>query len=227
MSRTEAMRDWSIDLETLDNRPTSVILSIGAVLFDRDTGELGTRVYYEINLDDAMAAGTVSGSTLSWWMQQGDKARRVFGDQRKVPLRTALEGLATSMRATPGPRVWGNGSSFDISILEHAWSRAGGTLELPWKFWDVRDMRTTIDDAGIDVKALPRVGTHHNALDDAEFQAIAISLARRRIRAAIGYPLEPWKGPAGRGDTILVTTKSPKALAPAPAPTTPDEDDEL
>ena len=55
--------DWSIDLETLDNKYSSAILSIGAVQFDRESGELGCRFYQEINVDSAVKSGTVSGST--------------------------------------------------------------------------------------------------------------------------------------------------------------------
>lgn len=225
VSNPAVMRDWSIDLETLDNKPTSAILSIGAVLFDRESGKIGCRHYQEIAVDSAIAHGTVSGSTLSWWVQQGEKAKRVFGTGTKAPLDIALNTLAMQMRRTPGPRVWGNGSSFDISILEHAFARAGGGIDLPWKHWDIRDMRTTVDDADLDIKRLPRIGTHHNALDDAEFQAVAISLARRRIRAALGLTLPPWQGPAGY-EGAPAPMKSTKGSPVTTAPTTPVDDDE-
>lgn len=222
------MRDWSIDLETLDTKPTSAILSIGAVQFDRDSGKIGIRYYASINPDEAIAAGTVSGGTLTWWMQQSDKAKQVFSEKGKVPLGGhggALATLASHLRSTPGPRVWGDGSSFDIAILEHAFARVGGALEIPWKFWDIRDMRTTVDDAGIDLGLVPRAGTHHNAVDDAEFQAICVSLARRRIRAAMGFGLPSWQGPAGY-EGVNLSMKSTNGLPFTESPTTPTDDDE-
>lgn len=236
------LRDWSIDLETLDNRYSSAIVSIGAVQFNRDTGQIGVRHYAEISIDTAIKAGTVSGSTLAWWMDQGDKARRVFAGKEKTPLACALADLATLIRGkTIGPRVWGNGSSFDITILEHAFHNGAHGLAVPWQYWDVRDMRTIMDAADVDTRKLPRNGVHHNALDDAEFQALAISVAWRRVKVAMGVQLPKWAGPAkfegvnfgstpatGEPDvTKPAPTKSSKALPPAEPVTTLDDDDEL
>lgn len=234
------LRDWSIDLETLDNRYSSAILSIGMVQFNRDTGQIGVRHYAEISIDTAIKAGTVSGSTLAWWVGQGDKAKRVFAGKEKTPLACALADLATLIRGkTIGPRVWGNGSSFDITILEHAFHNGAHGLAVPWQYWDVRDMRTIMDAADVDTRKLPRNGVHHNALDDAEFQALAISVAWRRVKAAMGVQLPKWCGPAGFegvnfGSTAAAppasepaATKSSKASPPPAAPTTLDDDDEL
>ena len=189
--------DWSIDLETLDNKYSSAILSIGAVQFDRESGELGCRFYQEINIDSAVKSGTISGSTLEWWMGQGAEAREVFKPGReKMTLANALHELATLMRAKGGgaPRPWGNGASFDITILEHAYDKGCIGLVPPWQYFNIRDMRTTMDDADISLGGLPSVGTAHNALDDAIFQSQCISLARRRIRRALGFTLPPWAG---------------------------------
>jgi hypothetical protein len=67
--------------------------------------------------------------------------------------------------------VWGNGATFDISILEDAYRQLD--LEIPWKFWNVRDCRTVKDmyesaRGGYEKKS---GGTLHHALDDAKFQA--------------------------------------------------------
>lgn len=211
------MNDWSIDLETLDNKPTSAILSIGMVQFDRDTGQLGAKHYVEIDLDSAIAHGTVSASTLAWWMRQNEKAKRVFAEHdKRLPLYEALRDTAALIRSKgAGARVWGNGSNFDISILEHAFCRAGNGLALPWAHWNIRDMRTTLDDANLLLEGIPRVGVHHNALDDAIFQGTVISLARRRICKALGFELPPWAGIDG-------VTEMGVAVAPAE-----QEDDEL
>ena len=50
--------------------------------------------------------------------------------------------------------------------------------EPPWKFWNVRDVRTVVDLAKPFrnlKKDYKRKGTHHNALDDAIFQASYVS----------------------------------------------------
>jgi exodeoxyribonuclease VIII len=177
--------DISIDLETLSNKFNSPILSIGAVKFDRVTGEVGQTFYVEIDPDDAIRHGLVSGSTLAWWVKQDAKARRVFEpSNKKVQLKMGLQMLGDFVRARgAGAKPWGNGSSFDITVLEHAYEVAGMGLQPQWKFWDIRDMRTIIDVAesmGF-VKARLIEGIAHNALDDAVHQAKEIARAFAHI----------------------------------------------
>lgn len=205
------MDHFSIDLETLDNKFSSAIISIGVQQFDPDTGKLGGTFYKEIDIDSAIKSGTVSGSTLSSWASQSEKARRVFGKENKVPLATALDALATWMRGMSiAPKVWGNGATFDITILEHAYEKGGVGLKAPWNYTNIRDMRTIVDASNLTGTEWPaRVGVHHNALDDAIYQAQMISLCWQRCRHSV-KPI----GPKTKG----------KAAAPV---TTASEDDEL
>lgn len=187
---------YSIDLETLANRFDSAILSIGVVQFDPSTGKLGGEFYKEIEIDSAIKSGHVNGSTLAWWMEQGEKARRIFGkSNEKVGLATALDALATWLRSQPAqPKVWGNGSSFDITILEHAYVKGGVGLAVPWNYVNVRDMRTIVEVSGLDRGAWPkRIGVHHNALDDARYQAQVISACWQKIHGAVPLAGKPTK----------------------------------
>lgn len=77
----------------------------------------------------------------------------------------------------------GNGKEFDVRILEDTWIKHGlipqnwkAEYEFPWKFWDALDLRERVKDVrlatGEKVKNLvQREGTHHNAVDDALYQA--------------------------------------------------------
>lgn len=172
------MRDFSIDLETLSTRWDAAILSIGCVKFDRDTGEIGRRFYKEISLDTAIARGHVSGDTLAWWMGQTQGARRVFTTKNREPLANALMLLSEFIGRNDCARVWGNGATFDITILEHAYATGAHGLTPSWHFTNIRDMRTIVDAAtekGFNPWQVPRVGIHHNAVDDAEYQAKVIA----------------------------------------------------
>lgn len=184
--------DFSIDIETLDTKPTSAILSIGCVAFKIATAKIVDFYYAEIDIDSALQYGSVSGSTLSWWMRQNHDAKQVFNeDGLKRSLNNALSELnshiltVTNRAAVEakGIHVWGNGSSFDISILDHAYAHCG--IGQVWDFRKVRDMRTLVDETEFDVTLIPSVGTHHNALDDAEWQAKVISAAWQRMRGCI------------------------------------------
>lgn len=183
--------DISFDLETLGCRHDAPIVSVGATAFNRDTGEIGNKFYVEVNIDDAIRYGHVNGSTLCWWMRQSEEARRVFtaGDavqDAKPPLATAMRQLSDFVLIAGGPnvRVWGNGATFDVTILEHALSKTHSWAPLPWAFWNIRDMRTLIDTAtelGFDKRSIAFDGVAHNALDDSAHQAKVISAAWRHV----------------------------------------------
>jgi len=172
--------DVSIDIETLDNKFSSAILSIGAVAFDRRTGKLGKTYYREIDIDSAIKSGTVGADTLCWWMRQEDKVKAIFSDSTaaradKIHLATALQEFCTFIRSLGAPCVWGNGPSFDVTIIEHALNRGSVGLAIPWAFWNVRDVRTVVDLAELTTPwrraNVAREGVHHNALHDAAHQA--------------------------------------------------------
>jgi hypothetical protein len=206
--------DISIDIETLGRRWDAPVISIGAVPFNWKTGAMAKVPYYaEVDIDSAIRAGKVNGSTLQWWMQQGEKARQIFDkdNQNKVSLATALDGLAVYMRQYPGARPWGNGATFDITILEYAYAHGGVGLRQPWHFYEIRDMRTIVEAADFDKTSwpFPRDGVAHNALSDAQYQASVIAACRQKIARALG---------------LLPPAKAAKTPAQSPAPA---EDEEL
>lgn len=64
-----------IDFETLSLKPNAVLLALGAVAFDADTGVLLEQFY--VNIDPRIQPGRdISASTVLWWMQQNDEARQ-------------------------------------------------------------------------------------------------------------------------------------------------------
>lgn len=161
-----------IDLETTDTKQTAGILTIGAVKFDPATGTLGETFYRRLGYDVAAMFGTVSDSTLQWWNRQAPHVREESFNGSDCPVQSAHD-LATFCSGASG--VWGNGATFDISILDHWYNTLG--INTPW-LWNVRDCRTLEDVArhrGILRKQFTRRGDHHNALDDAIYQSEYIS----------------------------------------------------
>lgn len=175
--------DASIDIETLSTRPNAAVISIGIAVFDRRTGEICDTLYREVHIDDAVRHGHVDGHTLAWWMKQGDEAKQLFSyNEDKKPLSSVIWDVGSFLGLYPEIRVWGNGSTFDITILEMACINL--VQPAPWKFQHVRDMRTIVDAAaalGFDKKSIPFDGVPHNALDDAMHQACVISACWRAI----------------------------------------------
>lgn len=162
-----------IDLETLGTQPGSVILSIGATIFDPDAapGECNTKEFYvvvnkESSLDYAM---TVSESTLEWWSQQSAEARKVLveAEEGGEDLDVALQMLADFIPL--GAKIWSNGANFDQPLLDVAYNRVGKPL--PWKYWNSRCYRTVLALYPEEKNVRPATVLAHNALEDAKWQA--------------------------------------------------------
>lgn len=164
-----------IDLETLGTAPGSVILSIGAVLFDPSAPPescITKEFYCVVGRADSERRGlAVDQSTLDWWKSQSPEAREVLtaaeDPEQFNLLPDALEMLATFIPT--GSKVWSNGANFDQPLLDVAYRLC--EIPLPWKFWDSRCYRTLV--ALVPNERSMRVANNsaHNALADAQWQA--------------------------------------------------------
>lgn len=171
-----------IDLETMGTLQNAPILAIGAVWFDPATGELGKRFYGAIDIEDACRHGRPSGGTIKWWFDQSDEARKaaVAGTLKSAEVFEKFRQFLLKPEVAMQP--WGNGACFDISMLDYAFLKVTGEAS-PWKFWNVRDCRTLRElglAAGPKFKG-ERGGTHHQALDDAIYQAQEMSFYWQRL----------------------------------------------
>jgi exodeoxyribonuclease VIII len=121
--------DLSIDLETLDNSPRSLILSIGAVPFNRDTGDLGIGMERHVSIL-SQPARTLSFGTIKWWLSQSVEAKKALfkGRVQAIPLGYALQNIfdiyVDGLADLNKVRVWGNGSAFDNAILSDAYKNS-------------------------------------------------------------------------------------------------------
>lgn len=161
-----------LDLETLDTSPTAVIVSIGAVKFNKD-GSIGKSFYDVIDRSEQVAKGrTINPQTLDWWFKQSEEARSVFKITPCTSVKLSLEAFSIYASET-GEQVnmWGNGADFDCVLLGSLYETFG--LKKPWSYSNNRCFRTLKNICiAKDSHAMPqREGTHHNALDDAVYQA--------------------------------------------------------
>ena len=162
-----------VDLETADKIPTAALFSIGAVLFDA-SGVIA-RFHVAVDLQSCIDAGlTVSGDTIYWWLQQSRAAHEgILADDDRCHLAYALQKFREFIPTDAC--VWGNGSEFDNAVVLNACAVLN--VPPPWERWNNRCYRTAKSLAPhIEAK---RIGTHHNAQDDAETQAVhLIEIAR-------------------------------------------------
>lgn len=169
------MNNLMIDLETLGTKPNAPIIAIGAVFFDPKTGKLGNEFSATINPESAQEFRTADENTLKWWAKQSQEAKdRSFCGVSSMT--DALNYFREFVKTTKNVKPWGNGATFDISMLEDCFDQYG--IKTPWQFWNVRDVRTVVDIGemvGLMRDDVPFEGVPHVALDDAKHQAKYVS----------------------------------------------------
>lgn len=157
-----------IDLETMGLRPTSAILSIGIVLFDQTS--IIDKFYTPVSLKSCLEFGlTTDKSTEDWWAKQSDVARKAWDTADAPALDVAMSMMAQWMRSHGGYKQtcpWSNGADFDLVLLANACRAI--EAETPWPFYNHHCFRTMKNVFLVEPSA--RVGTYHNALDDAVTQ---------------------------------------------------------
>lgn len=165
------LTDYTLDLETMGTNPTSAIIAMGAIAFNRKAPKFNAEncaaFYVNINLQDCLDHGlTVDGNTIMWWLKQNDPARSALIN-KQIKLQNALEKLNLWVRSSVknGP-CWTH-ATFDAPIISNAYMQL--KMQQPTPYKQQRDIRTLNDLQGF--YKVKRIGTHHNALDDALFQA--------------------------------------------------------
>lgn len=158
-----------LDIETLGTRPGDVILSIGAVWFSVEDG-IKSSVHISIDAESSKAAGLrAQKSTLEWWSKQSDEARAA-AFSGELSLESALKQFTMWLPKGDNVVVWGNGANFDNALMAAAYRAI--KLPTPWPYWNDRCYRTI--SAMFMKTKIERVGTGHNALDDATTQALRL-----------------------------------------------------
>lgn len=185
--------DLMLDLETLGTFMNAPIITVGACFFDIRTGEIGETFYRRIDIAEAMRYGKADPETLRWWLKQDPAAQGELvktGDSAEA----VLNDLTSFYKKGHDAKVWGNGPTFDCTILEYAYDRVLGQ-KTPWPFWNIRDVRTVVQLAEGLVKRpanFTKDKVAHNALDDCIFQ--------------VGYVSKMYRALRGMGDDHAATT---------------------
>lgn len=171
--------DISIDLETVSTRPDAAIVSIGAVCFDRRTGELGPEFHVVCDwLTDAK--GHVHGGTLQWWHRQTPNDVVFSNAIERVPLRRALMELQEFADAWCSPLTfWWQRGNMDQQWLDNAFERSA--MDAPWNYSQWMDQRTLCRELQRDDVVFE--GNRHDALDDAKHQARCILVALQTVNS--------------------------------------------
>lgn len=140
-------RHIAFDIETLDTRAESKIVSIGAAVFGpavKGQPVIGN-VFYSVCGLQSQKHRSSSIDTLDWWETQTGAARRALdeaGADDAPPLPDVLQSLAQFIANHTGDdfTVWGYGATFDNAILSHAYKDS--LMAQPWEYRRDRCLRT-------------------------------------------------------------------------------------
>jgi hypothetical protein len=174
------MTNIMIDIETLSTKNNAVILTIGAVKFsmkEKEEKEKTKKFYLRIDLQSCIKLKMhIDNNTEKWWKEQSKDAQyEVFENPDRVSIKDALIELSDFIK--DAKCIWANSPNFDCIILENAYNSC--KLEIPWKFWNLRDCRTLYSLANINLTTFKKINetkyiTNHNALDDCIVQILAL-----------------------------------------------------
>lgn len=170
------MTHLCIDFETLAQRANTAVLSLGAILFDK---ERIIQEHYDIpSLKEQCKRRAVDASTICWWQDQGDAAKSVFkqalGSSTDImTFCKRFQHFVLNFGENPSElRVWSNNAGFDVPIMEHLLDSCG--IATPWNFWNIRCYRTV--KAMYKMEKAPKPTVKHHALEDARYQTKNLQL---------------------------------------------------
>lgn len=164
--------DIMLDIETLDTKPTAVVLSIGAVAFNANSPCEPEFFYAELGnmliIDQLERGRTESEATKTFWNRQPKTAQVIFKRNTYDTVSETLVAFKEFLARHSKAKIWGCGSDFDNVIITSLLDDYGYK---PWQFWRNRCFRTIKSEFGNITEEPQRRGTLHHALDDAKHQA--------------------------------------------------------
>jgi len=197
-----------LDLETLGTSAGATVLSIGMVAFTPHADILGSELYLVVNRDDSRLSGLREDpDTVQWWSRQSPEAQEVLRAAEKSAVTVndaciAVNGyLATHAQSqrieVKELKIWGNGSDFDQPILAGMFDASSWRVRPVWRFYNNRCYRTLKN--LVPGASLERVGTYHNALDDAKSQALHAMKLLRSVNHALAGDQVYLNDPSSQG----------------------------
>lgn len=202
------MYEMMIDLETLDTKPSAVVLSVGAVVWetlyseaDGLTYEIKDRFLRVLNMEEQFSRGrTVSQSTLLWWQRQDSTAQVEAFNPVRRNVRLVLDELRGFVDQYADQSVgdlginafWASPATFDFPI----WEDLAMTFSnfVPWTYRQKYDVRTVVREANLSARDhldSTLVGIPHTPVYDCEWQVSLLTAARQKLNRRTGVAFGP------------------------------------
>lgn len=177
-----------LDFECFSNFPSkAAVVQIGALYFDPSTGIIRENGFkLNVDLQSAIDSGAeLEASTVQWWLKQDPLAIRSVSVQG-MNIFAAFTQLNEWLSGVE--RIWSH-ATYDFVILCETLKRL--KIKPNFSYKSGMDIRTLIylahgkmDKTKIKnlTEAFPRLGVHHDALDDCAYQVKYVSEALRILK---------------------------------------------
>lgn len=168
------------DIETMGLLPSAALTQVGVIAFKQVgvSNEVLSEQVFNVSPDHWGDNGrSFSGSTVAWWFNQAEAARKSITSgllSQKSVVEAFHRFVSNNLDKEEG-FIWSKGN-LDIIVMEDLFRVHG--LPCPWKYWQVRDLRTLL---WIADPKLERTGVQHDALDDARFQLRQLEESLKKI----------------------------------------------
>lgn len=143
-----------MDSETLAVDKKAIVLTLSAVRFNLLGRELGIGIdngklvengenvlHLKLDVTEQILAGrTIDPGTVAWWNKRSEGARQAIINGQSMSVREALILFSDFIQ---GAQPFSRGTDFDPPIIASLMEDFG--LKAPWKYNQVRDVRTYID----------------------------------------------------------------------------------
>lgn len=161
-------KHWMLDIESLSTNNNGLVLSIGIC----NLADLNLRdIYYPGIVEQLLNGADVNQDTIKWWNMQDEDALDDIKNPDRCQLVTVRDRIKYLLETDIKDNyIWAKPPQFDLTILGSMFTNAG--LSLPWHWRNIIDVRTFF--LAFNTKKGPKLadkGIHHNALDDAIYQA--------------------------------------------------------
>lgn len=153
-----------LDLETLGVIPSSIVLSVGIVIFDEKYEIIDKKVWV-LNKEEQLKLGrTYNKQTIEFWKDQPEEAKEQFNSKYVYKIDDFKTDFFNFVSKFNIDSVWTSAPVLDVGCLQTIY---GDGDYLPWKYNQIRCLRTIRDY----MNGFPtRKNIHHDCIDDCIYQ---------------------------------------------------------
>lgn len=172
---------YMFDLECLGHAHDCIVVSVGAVKFKLETGEILDQKYWELSLTEQKRKGrSIDVTTIQWWSQQPSEVlAALHGGAHRVTIEVFIREFNKFIEEKG--YYWAKGTNYDLEILTNLYAQYGQQPPFKYSKWlDARVFYHLAKTLRIEPPR-ERIGAH-NALADALYQTEVVCNIYKRLK---------------------------------------------